>query len=494
MKIKTFIIFLITLSILQIPANAAFLSKNKAPQANIQTNIGNEIQKEEFPDSADVEPKISGERETLVIKGSVEEVMDVNLDECLKYALGNNPRIQAALQDVFASDARIKQAWSNYFTQFSWQTGYTRIKQLQLSDALGKNLIFNYYLLGQITASQLLYDFGVTQNQVTIRKLDNKGYRIMLTGTVNEVVCEVKKAYYNLQYAIEAKKVAEEMVERYEAFYKQAKGFYSAGTSPKVDVTIAEVNLSNAKLMLIQADNAIDIAMAKLNNTMGLPYSNKYNINDGLRYLPCDISLNKAIEVAQESRPEFQLAEVKVEAARQNVKLVKKSYFPSLNIDGQYQIGGKSWDSNYGYNFGGYLNFPTINMMLIHSQIKEAKAIHSKEQANAANTINDIYLQIQQAYYTMIEKKNSIPVAFLGLKQAKENYELSYGRYKVGVGNPIELKEAQVQYQNAMLQYYNSLNLYNASRADLEQYIGRNLNEGEVQLQVDTTQKKKKSK
>ena len=205
MKIKTFIIFLITLSILQIPANAAFLSKNKAPQANIQTNIGNEIQKEEFPDSADVEPKISGERETLVIKGSVEEVMDVNLDECLKYALGNNPRIQAALQDVFASDARIKQAWSNYFTQFSWQTGYTRIKQLQLSDALGKNLIFNYYLLGQITASQLLYDFGVTQNQVTIRKLDNKGYKIMLTGTVNEVVCEVKKAYYNLQYAIEAK-------------------------------------------------------------------------------------------------------------------------------------------------------------------------------------------------------------------------------------------------------------------------------------------------
>ena len=45
-----------------------------------------------------------------------------------------------------------------------------------------------------------------------------------------------------------------------------------------------------------------------------------------------------------------------------------------------------------------------------------------------------------------------------------------------------------------MLQYYNSLNLYNASRADLEQYIGRNLNEGEVQLQVDTKQKKKKSK
>ena len=181
----------------------------------------------------------------MLIVGGVEEVMDVSLEECLKYALGNNPRIQAAMQDVFASDARIKQAWSSYFPQVSWQTGYSRIKQLQLSDALGENLIFNYFILGQVSASQMLYDFGVTQNQVTIRKLDSQGYKVSLTGTVNDVLCEVKKSYYAFQYALESKKVAEEMVQRYEAFYNQAKAFYMAGTSPKVDVTIAEVNLSN---------------------------------------------------------------------------------------------------------------------------------------------------------------------------------------------------------------------------------------------------------
>ncbi|MBE7711024.1 MAG: TolC family protein [Cyanobacteria bacterium SIG31] len=455
-------------------------------------SIGNEIQKEEFPESEDVEPTSP----TFVIKGGVEEVTDINLEECLRCALGNNPRIQAALQDVFASDARIKQAWSAYFPQFSWQTGYTRIKQLQLSDALGRNLIFNYYVLGQITASQMLYDFGVTQNIATIRKLDNQGYKIMLTGTVNDVVCEVKKAYYNLQYALEAKKVAQEMVLRYEAFYNQAKGFYVAGTSPKVDVTIAEVNLSNSKLMLIQAENAVEIAMAKLNNAMGLPYSNRYNISDNLKYNPCDITLTEAIDVARESRPEFQLAEVKVEEARQNVKLVKKSYFPQLTVEGQYQIGGRSFTSNYGYNVGSYLNFPTINGMLIRNEIKEAKALHSREQAQASNTKNNIYYEIQQAFYSMVEKKNSIPVSFLGLKQAKENYDLSYGRYKVGVGNPVELKEAQVQYQNAMLQYYNSLYQFNSARADLEKYIGKNLANGEVQLdsQQNNLNTKKRSK
>ena len=481
---KLFIVLIISILAFQTSCQAAFWHKDNG--------LGNEIKKEEYPDSKEVEPKNITEEPTM-IQGGVENTPDITLEECLRYALGNNPRIQAAMQDVFASDARIRQAWSAYFPQFGWQTGYTKIKQLQLSDALGRNLVFNYWVLGQISASQMLYDFGVTQNQVTIRKLDNQGYKITLTGTVNDVICEVKKAYYNLQYSMEAKKVAEDMVAKYAAFYDQAKAFYKVGTKPKVDVTIAEVNLSNAKLNLIQAENAVDIAMAKLNNTMGLPYSNKYKINESLRYDSCDITLDKAVKTAQESRPEFQLAEVKVEEARQNVKLVKKSYFPQITVEGQYQIGGMHPTSNYGYNYGGYISFPTINGMLIKNEIREAKALYSKEQANAINTKNNIYYEIQESYYSLTEKKNKIPVAFLGLKQAKENYELSYGRYHVGVGNPIELKDAQVQYQNAMLVYYQTLYDYNAAKATLEKSIGRNIANGEVELKPDCKKKAKKS-
>ena len=466
-------------------AFAAFWNKT----SNI--DIGNELPKEEFPEGKDVEPIIEEAKPDLVISGGVEEVNDINLDDCLRLALGNNPRIQAAMQDVFAADARLRQAWSNYFPQLSWQTGYTRIRQLQLSDVFKENLVYNYYLLGQISASQMLYDFGVTQNRATINRLDKQGYQISLTATVNDVVCEVKKAYYNLQYALESRKVAQEMVERYDAFYNQAKAFYMAGTSPKVDVTIAEVNLSNSKLMLIQAEHAISIAMAKLSNSMGLPYASKYNVSDNLRYTPCNITLDEAIDIARESRPEFKLAEIRVEEARQNVKLAKKSYFPRLTIEGQYQIGGAHPTSNYGYNFGGYLTFPTVNGMLIRNEIKEAKALHLKEQSTAIGTKNNIYYEIQQAYYAVQEKKNSIPVAFLGLKQAKENYELSYGRYQVGVGNPVELKEAQVQYQDAMLQYYNSLYQFNSARAELEKFIGKNLVDGEVQLDMGKKNKKK---
>ena len=482
---KKIIGLLIILSLFTTASEAAFWKKDGAQ--------GNEIKQEEFPESKDVEPRVDRVDESTAIKGGVENTFDVNLEDCLKYALGNNPRIQAAMQDVFASDARLRQVWSSYFPQFSWQTGYSRIKQLQLSDVFRENLIYNYWVLGQISASQMLYDFGVTQNQATIRRLDNQGYKIILTGTVNDVVYQVKDAYYNLQYAIEAKKVAEDMVKKYESFYEQAKAYYAVGEKPKVDVTIAEVNLSNSKLTLIQAEHAVEIAMAKLNNTIGLPYFNKYNLSDCLRFNPCDITLDKAIKITKNSRPEFQLAEVKVEQARQNVKLVKKSYFPQLTVEGQYQVGGQHPASNTGYNFGGYLNFPTINGMLIKNEIREARSLYSKEQASAISTKNDIYLEVQQAYYSLDEKKSKIPVAYLGMKQAKENYDLSAGRYEVGVGDPIELKDAQVQYQNAQLTYYQTMYEYNSARANLEKSIGRNLAAGEVELQKPAKKKKCKS-
>lgn len=440
--------------------------------------IGNKVNEKEYPEAEAVLPKKT-DKADFIIEGSVEKNIDMTLDKCIELALGNNPQINSAFHDILASDARIKQVWSNYFPQLSWQTGYTRIRQLQLSDALGRNLTFNYYTLGQVTLQQMLYDFGVTQNQATIKRLDYEAYKTTLAGTINEVIYQTKDAYFNLLYAFENKKVAQDTVDKFEMFYNQAKAFYEIGMNPKVDVTIAEVNLSNAKLQLIQADNAVNLAVARLNNIMGVPFIDQYNVQERLKYQPVDITFNQSVEIAREARPELKLAELKVESAKQTMKLVKKSYFPTLSVEGQYQRGGRSWNNNYGYNFGGYLNFPTINGMLIKNEIKEARYLYDKEIANAKNTQNQIYLEIQNAFLKLQEKKNQMPVAMLNVKKSKENYELSYGRYRVGEASPTELKDAQINYQQAQLSYYNALYQYNSAKAELEKSIGKNLTANE---------------
>ena len=447
-------------------------------------SLGNDINTDEYPQGEQVLPEIKV-NPNYVISGSIEKNIDMTLDNCLKLALGNNPQINAAFQDILASDARIKQVWSNFFPTISWQTGYTRLRQLQLSDALGQSLEFNYYLLGQISLQEMLYDFGVTQNQATIRKLDYEGYKKTFEAVVNDVIYQTKDAYFNVLYAYENRRVAQDTVDKYQLFYNQAKAFYLTGENPKVDVTIAETNLSNAKLKLIQAENAVNLAIAKLNNVMGVPYIERYDIVDKLQYKPVNMSFEQAIDTARDSRPELKLAEIKVEGVNQTVKLTKKSFFPTLSFEGQYQRGGKSWNSNYGFNIGGYLKFPTINAMLIRNEIKEAKYLYDRELANARNTQNSIYLEIQNAYLKLEEKRNQLPVAILNVKQSRENYELSYGRYRVGEASPTELKDAENTYEQAQLTYYTALYEYNSARAELEKSIGKNIQDGEETIELE---------
>lgn len=445
------------------------------PLQNVEAKgIGNKLNSDEYPQGENVLPNVEVKPD-FVIAGSVEKNIDMTLDNCIRLALGNNPQINAAFQDILASDARIKQVWSNYFPTITWQTGYTKLKQLQLSDALGRNLEFNYYLLGQVSLQEMLYDFGVTQNQATIRKLDYEAYKKTFEATVNDVIYQTKDAYYNVLFAYEAKRVAQDTVDKYQLFYNQARAFYTTGMNPKVDVTIAETNLSSAKLKLIQAENAVNLAIAKLNNVMGVPYIERYDVLDRLQYKPINLTFEQAIDTARDSRPELKLAEIRVEGTNQTVKLTKKSYFPTISLEGQYQRGGKSWNSNYGYNFGAYLTFPSINAMLIRNEIKEAKYLYDKELANARNTQNAIYLEIQNAYLQLEEKRNQLPVAILQVKQAKENYELSYGRYRVGEASPTELKDAENSYEQAQLTYYTALYEYNSAKALLEKSIGKNI-------------------
>ena len=133
MKINNKILLLAL--VLMLSLSTCFASDNKKDDnANIK-NIGNVVKKEEYPNSENVAPVVNKQQgeDTYVVEGSVEKNIDITLNECIRFALGNNPRIRESMEDIIASDARVRQAWSNWFPQLNWQTGYTKIKQLQLA-------------------------------------------------------------------------------------------------------------------------------------------------------------------------------------------------------------------------------------------------------------------------------------------------------------------------------------------------------------------------
>ena len=122
-----------------------------------------------------------------------------------------------------------------------------------------------------------------------------------------------------------------------------------------------------------------------------------------------------------------------------------------------------------------YLNFVNINAAYIKNYIQEMRYLYDKQLAQSKKVQNDVYLEIQNAFLKLFEKDNQIPVSLIQMKEAQENYELSFARYRVGVATPVELREAENMLRNSKLSYYAALFEYNSARSELEKSIGKNI-------------------
>ena len=414
---------------------------------------------------------------TLKLEGGVTKSIVLNMADCLELALINNPKIRSAYAKPEMAKYKKWETLSGYSPRLDFSSSINHQKP-DLSMMRNRISIgaFDKYTLGQIGIKQLIWDFGYTQNMYTIDKLAYEKSKADIDKTVNEVVCLVKDAYYNLLFAFDKKRVAEETLENYTKTYHQALAFYEVGSKAKVDVLFAQTNMEEAKAQLISAENNVDIAYSQLNNAIGLPFVDPYMIDLTLRYEPVAVTMKEAIEIANESRPDIKGVMLNVETANQAVKLSWKTAMPSFEIQANYGKGGiEDWTERSWYNYGGFLTFPTVNPILLRNQVKSAKAQYEQVQFDSKAQINDIYYEIQSVYTKLKDAKARIPVAKVAMEKAQENFELTSGRYRVGYGDAIELKDAQVALANAKLAYFQTIYEYNSAKANLEKSIGQTL-------------------
>ena len=409
-------------------------------------------------------------RQTL--QASVEKIPVLALDDCVKMALENNPSIMSSIANAKIYKTKIGQAWSNFFPKVGVGIGYTRNKYLPMFFTPSVST-YNNFTMPSIDAEWLIFDFGKTKAQVDIAKKTHEATEEDLQETVNTTIYKVKSAFYNLLFAIQQEKVWQSSVEQYEISLEQAKAYYNIGTKPKIDVYTAEYNLSNAKLGHIKSQNNIQLAYADLNNAMGLPEYANYELAEELTLKKYNVKLDNLLDEAMEVRPGLMAAKKKAEASKHLVTASKRAFLPDLKLSGNFTQGGLTANSGeYGYALGGSLAYPLTNIALLKKKVDEAGATADKDVADYEVTRQKVYLDVKQAYIQLKNAKENVPVSKRALTQAQEQFNLARGRYKVGMGDVIELKDAETTYRNAQLNYYKSLLDYNISAANLERVVG----------------------
>jgi len=411
-------------------------------------------------------PSAAGE---LIKKG---EILDIQ--RCIDIALKNHPGILAAANTVKAGESRVGQARAGYYPQVSGSASYSRTEPTsttsgRLSTTPGS--VYDSYG-SSVGLSQNVYDFGKTSTQVKIQSLNLDASRSDFDNVNAQMVFGVKQAYYGLLRAKRNQDVAREVVGQYEHHLRQAKGFFEIGTKPKFDVTKAEVDLSNAKLNLLKAENAFRLARVSLNNAMGLPEAPDYEIKDSLAFQRVEINLDEALKKAYDRRPDLQSIVVKEKALEENIALQKKGYYPYVTGNASFGWGGDSFPLDQGWNFGATLNIPLFSGLSTKYQVEEARANLDVLKANEETLRQGIYLDVKQAWLNLQEAADRIVTAEVIVRQAAENLELANGRYASGVGSPIEVTDALVAESNAKTSFIAALYDYRVAQATMEKATG----------------------
>lgn len=408
---------------------------------------------------------------TKVMEGGVVTNKIISVDDCIKLAMSNHPAIQSAMSEADIYKSKIAQAWSAYFPTFSLGASYSKNDMLMANFEFPKQK-YGLYTMPNIGADMLLFDFGKTKAKVDISKKTYEASKENVQMSINQVIYSVKAAYYNLLFALQQEKVYQDTVKDYELHLKQAEAYYQIGTKAKIDVTTAQYNLGKARLNLIKAKNTVEIAYAQLNNAMGLPEYASYTVTDSLASKVYKVTFDNMLKTSYDTRPELLAAKKKAEASEILIRASVRAFTPDLKAFGNYTLGGKTPAYDNGYQLGAGLSYPTTNLFLLKKQVEESKATYKKDLADYEKVKQNVYFDVKQAYIQLHNEQQSIPVAKLSLKQAEEQYKLASGRYKVGLGDAIELKDAETTYRNAQLDYYNALMNYSVAAANLERVIG----------------------
>ncbi len=396
----------------------------------------------------------------------------LDLKRCIAIALRYHPNLMSANGALYASRSRVFQAKSNYYPQVNWSNDYSRIHPAGGSGLIGNGDSAYDQYQSTVGLNQKLFDFGATSTQVKVNSLGADASQADLEDVSSQVILGVKQAYYGVLQTKQAKDAYAETVVQFQQRLEQARRFYEVGIRPKIDVTTAEVDLSQSKLNLLKAENAVRIAKITLNNAIGIPDAPGYEIQQIETFQDFSIDLETALKRGYEKRPDLISAMAKRDAAERSIELAQKGYFPVLTGSAGYGWLGQDFPLNSEWSYGATLSFPLFTGFLTRYQVEEARGNLDVAKGNEELVRQNVRYDVEQAFYNLRDAREGIVLAEVSVRQAKENREIAQGRYAAGVGNTIEVTDAVVAEINAKTSYINALFFYRVAVANLEKAMG----------------------
>ncbi len=337
-----------------------------------------------------------------------------------------------------------------------------------------------------VTLSQLITDFGRTINLVSSSKLLEKAQNANAMATAEDVVLATDQAFYNALQAQALLKVAQQTVTTRGSVEHQVDELTKNKLKSNLDLAFAQVNLSQAKLLQLDAQNNVDSTLAALTAVLGFDKQVQYELSDSeeeTQLPPPPPDVDVLISTAIQQRPDLQSLTFNQQAAEKFRRAQRDQLLPTisaLGITGVTPVrpdcfGGcfpsyfiSSWYGAIGVN----MNVPIFNGFLFAAEASEANYRAKAATENTRDLRDRVVRDVRTAWLAANTAFQRVGVEAELAKEADLGLTLAQGRYQLGLGSIVELSQAQLQQTDAAIGYVNAQYQYRLSLSTLNFEIG----------------------
>jgi outer membrane protein len=307
-----------------------------------------------------------------------------------------------------------------------------------------------------IQLSQLITDFGRTQNLVASAKLQEKARLADAEASRQDIVLATDQVFYAVIEAQNTLKVATQTVAARQSLADRVSALASSKLKSDLDLSFAQVNLSQSKLLELNARNSLDAAKAAFSAVLGYEKQVDFQLvddTDSLPALPADSYT--LIAQAIQNRPDLQSLRFSEQAAQKFSKAQREQLLPTisaLGTVGKTPVGSSQYFTTNWYGaVGGNISIPIFNGFRFAAQSSAAslQAQAASEQTRVLR--EEIARDVRTAWLNANTALQRVRVTEELLKETNTALDLAKTRYDLGLSSIVELSQAELQQTEAAI-------------------------------------------
>jgi outer membrane protein len=401
----------------------------------------------------------------------------LSLVSAQEVALRNHPQIAEANYRALAAEEIVKETRSGYFPTanlYATAVGADGEDTRILAGGLNNPSVLDR-AAGGVAVSQLITDFGRTANLTASSKFQAQAASQNVNTTREQVLLQVDTGYFGALQAQAVLHVAQQTLDTRQLLVDQVTALATNKLRSELDVSFAQVELEQARLLLQKSRSDAAAAMATLSTALGYHEYHQFQLVE--QPLPANAATNDVSELVQTAlaeRPELLSLRNERDAALRYAKSQRDSRLPTVAAVG---VAGDAptHDSRLPDNYlagGVQLSLPLFAGGLYLSRQHEAE-LKAQADAELLRTVEDnVIRDVRIAWLNVNNAVEQLQTTEQLLQHAAEAFELADARYQNGISSIVELSQAQLNLTSAQIANTNARYDVLIQEANLDYQIG----------------------